>query len=221
MNKQCPRCNLNNSKTAKSCVKCLFDLKEVSTDKADKHKGKSLFARVFRRAVICFIVCLLAIAGFYFSLVFSAEPLTAEENESITRAIKVLEEKGFLEEVFYLNNLTVFRGSDNWLNASVPKENAYAATNYPLEIMTIYPDFFAYTRDDTERAAILLHEAKHLKGYDEPVAYEFVWKNKKQLGWTKENYRTSIIWIEIRKQTREYVPNLFVCDFNEYDDCTE
>jgi hypothetical protein len=70
--------------------------------------------------------------------------------------------------------VAVFRANDNWLNASVEKENAYAATNYPFEIVTIYPDFFRFTVDDTERAAILLHEAQHLKGKDEKESYEFV-----------------------------------------------
>lgn len=221
MNKKCPRCELNNSANAKTCVKCLFAFQEVSNEKRNKRKGKSTFAKILRRAIICLFVLILAIGGFYFSLVFSAEPLNSEQQASIEKAIGILEVKGFTKEVFYLRNLAVFRANDNWLNASVPKENAYAATNYPFEIMTIYPDFFTYTKDDLERAAILLHEAKHLEGFDEPIAYEFVWKNKKQLGWTAEAYRDSIVWIEVRKQTREIVPNLFVCDFNDFDDCTE
>ncbi len=221
MNKPCPRCHLKNSKNAKSCVKCLYYFREVSTANVNKHSSKTLFSTILRRAVICIFVCFFTIAGFYFSLIFSADSLESDQAASISRAISVLEEKGFTDEVFYLKRLTVFRASDNWLNASVAKENAYAATNYPFEIMTIYPDFFAYTTDDTERAAILLHEAKHLQGFDEQVAYEFVWKNKKQLGWTKENYRRSVVWTEVRKQTKEYSPNLFICDFNQFNDCTE
>jgi hypothetical protein len=87
--------------------------------------------------------------------------------------------------------------------------------------MTIYPDFFTYPVDETERAAILLHEAQHLKGADEKEAYEFVWKNRKRLGWTKEIYGNSVIWLNVRKQTREVAPELFVCPANEYADCTE
>lgn len=220
MTKQCPRCNLNNSKGAKSCVKCLFDLAEVSASNIGGSKRNPLMM-IIRRAVICLIVIILVIAGFYYSLVFSAKSLSSGEQETIDRAIEILDKKGFAGEVFYLRYLTVFRANDNWLNASVPKENAYAATNYPFEIMTIYPDYFTYTQDDTERAAILLHEAIHLRGLDEKAAYEFVWRNKKHLGWTKKNYGTSVAWREIRKQTREYVPNLFVCEFNDFNDCTE
>lgn len=221
MNKQCPRCSLNNSRNAKSCVKCLYDLKEFSTVQIKSGGQRSLFATILKRAVICLIVCVLAVAGFYFSLILSATPLNTEQQASVDKAISILEEKGFDKEAFYLRNLAVFRSNDHWLNASVEKENAYAATNYPLEIMTIYPDFFTYTDDDTERAAILLHEAKHLQGFDEPAAYDFVWKNRKRLGWTKEKYNSSMIWSEVRKQTREFSPNLFICDFNEFSDCTE
>ena len=115
----------------------------------------------------------------------------------------------------------MFRANDNWLNASVAKENAYAATNFPFEIMTLYSDFFTYPVDDTERAAILLHEAEHLKGKNEHDAYEFVWIHRKQLGWTKEVYKVSPVWRNVRRQTLENVPNLFVCGEKEFSDCTE
>ena len=78
-----------------------------------------------------------------------------------------------------------------------------------------------FPNDDTERAAILLHEAKHLQGADEKEAYQFVWENRKKLGWTKETHGNSLVWRNVRKQTKEVAPNLFVCDINEYGDCTE
>ena len=132
-----------------------------------------------------------------------------------------MNEKGFAREALILDNFTAFRSNDNWLNASVAKENAYAATNFPFEIMTLYSDFFTYPADDTERAAILLHEARHLFGENEKEAYEFVWRNRKQLGWTDDKYVNSVVWMNIRKQTKDNVPNLFVCDFKEFSDCTE
>ncbi|MGH9819264.1 MAG: hypothetical protein ACRD43_03765, partial [Pyrinomonadaceae bacterium] len=119
------------------------------------------------------------------------------------------------------NHLTAFHATDNWLNASVQKENAYAATNFPFEIITLYPDFFTLSIDYTERAAILLHEAKHLQGKDEKGAYEFVWKNRERLGWTSDRYHSSEIWQNVRKQTKDYSPFLFTCDFKEFGDCTE
>lgn len=139
----------------------------------------------------------------------------------MAKGIAVLEEKGFEREVFLLRYLTAYRSNDNWLNASTREENAYAATNFPFEIMTVYPEFFTQTIDDTERAAVLLHEAQHLKGADERQAYEFVWRNRARLGWTKAAYRNSLIWINVKKQTREFAPNLFACAWVEDGDCTE
>ncbi len=154
-------------------------------------------------------------------MIFTSSPLNSAERKNVVIALKILDEKVFAKEVFLLKYLTSFRSNDNWLNASTRLENAYAATNFPFEIMTIYPDFFNYTRDDMERAAILLHEAQHLKGADEKEAYEFVWRNRKQLGWTREKYGSSPVWRNVRKQTQEYTPNLFVCEGNELGDCTE
>jgi hypothetical protein len=173
-----------------------------------------------RRSAIFVLVCIATLAAFYASLLLSATPLSVKEQERVTAAIEIIEKRGFINEAYLLRDLASFRNNDNWLNASVPKESAFAATNYPFAIITLYPDFFAYPTDDVERAAILLHEARHLKGYDEEDAYEFVWRNRKYLGWTEENYGGSVVWQNIRGQTREYAPNLFVCNFNPYGDCT-
>jgi hypothetical protein len=159
--------------------------------------------------------------GFYLSLIGSAGSLSIEQKYVVRQAIAVLKERGFYDEVRLLNTFTVYRGTDNWLNASVAKENAYAATNFPFEIMTLYSDFFAYPQDDVERAAILLHESKHLAGADEHDAYEFVWKNRGQLGWTREAYGNSPVWQNVRRQTRETVPEMFICEAKDLGDCTE
>lgn len=214
MQKKCLECRLVNYPRTELCVRCGAKLPPAT-------HGRTLGQTIVRRAWICFAVCLIVIAGFYLSLIGSAKALTLEQKQSVARAIDVLRAKGFAEEVFLLEHLTAYRSEDNWLNASVPKENAYAATNFPFEIMTLYEDFFTYPRDDVERAAILLHEAKHLQGKDEHDAYEFVWKYRSQLGWTREHYRDSPVWHNTRNQTRELVSILFVCDFNEAGDCTE
>lgn len=220
MKKTCPSCELVNFPTAKTCKRCNFNLLTVSAESID---GKNPFykSKILRRVVVCIAVILFTLFGFYLSLIGSCERLTYQEKEIVNNAIAILDEKGFSGEVFLLNYLTAFRATDNWLNASVPKENAYAATNYPVEIMTIYPEFFTVTVDDTERAAILLHEAQHLKGADEKEAYKFVWENRKRIGWTKENHGSSVIWLNVRLQTKEYAPELFTCQDKVYSDCTE
>lgn len=217
MSKKCPTCRLVNFADAEKCARCEAVLADGPDEKPPVRKG----SKIVRRIVVCLVVVLCSVLGFYLSLIMSARRLGHAETIEVRKAIAILEEKGFSDEVFLLNYLTAFRAEDNWLNASVAKENAYAATNFPFEIMTIYPDFFTYPADDTERAAILLHESKHLQGRDEKEAYEFIWRNRKKLGWTKEKYAGSPVWQNVRRQTREYVPVLFNCEMNEFGDCTE
>ncbi len=199
---------------ASFCIRCKVDLS--ATNSNGRRKSGFLV-----RAVVCLLVCISVLLGFYLSLIASAKSLTLEQKNTVRNAIAVLKERGFSDEAMLLENLTVFRSEDNWLNASVAKENAYAATNFPFEIVTLYPDFFTYPVDDTERAAILLHETRHLRGKEEKDAYEFVWRNRKKLGWTKEKYSDSQVWVNVRQQTRDNAPNLFICDFNQSGDCTE
>ncbi len=183
--------------------------------------AKSMFSKVFTRISTLLLVCVAALAGFYASLIYSAAPLTVEEQNKVISAIELLEAQGFKDEVFLLRNIAAFRSNDNWLNASVEKENAYAATNFPFGIVTLYPDFFEQTSNNVERAAVLLHEAKHIHGDDEKAAYEFVWKNRKKLGWDGEQFSRSEIWQNVRRQTTEYSPNLFICELNIANDCTD
>jgi len=202
-----------------ACGRCGTDLSTPpSVDNADEPRKKTGF---LARVAVCAGVCLALLLGFYLSLVVSAKKLTIDEKVTVRRAVSVIQERGFHDEAMLLNTITAFRGTDNWLNASVAKENAYAATNFPFEIMTLYPDFFTYPVDDVERAAVLLHESKHLAGKNEHDAYAFVWKNRKQLGWTKERYANSPVWSNVRRQTQENVPELFVCEKHDFNDCTE
>ena len=216
MSNKCPNCRLANFPSAKVCGRCGAELTPITG-----RSQRSFITMLARRAGVLAIVCLIGLAGFYVSLVGSAERLTLDQKQSVTSAIGQLKSKGFSNEAFLLERLAAFRQNDNWLNASVPKENAFAATNFPFEIVTLYPDFFTYPSDDTERAAILLHEARHLASKDEHGAYEFVWKNRKQLGWTVDKYRDSPVWQNVRRQTRENVPELFTCEGREAADCTD
>lgn len=223
MKKRCPGCNLVNFASASECVRCGGSLNEVSTLGPIERpvERPSLLGTIVKRGLICVAATLFTIFGFYLSLIGSAERLHIEKKSQIFRSVDVLDRAGFSGEVFLLRYLTAYRANDNWLNASVEKENAYAATNFPFEIMTVYPDFFTLPSDDVERAAILLHEAQHLKGADEREAYKYVWKNRKRIGWTRQAYGGSVVWRNVRKQTRELVPELFTCEQNDFADCTE
>ncbi len=221
MSKRCPKCRLINFPENEACARCEALLVEVASLAKSTLPKRSFFSKIIKRTIIFAVVSLSTIFVFYLSMIFTSQPLGAEESQKIRNAIAVLDEKGFSREAFLLTYLTSFRSNDHWLNASVEKENAYAATNFPFEIMTIYPDFFEFSIDDVERAAMLLHEAKHLEGMDEKSAYEYVWKNRKTLGWTDEIYGNSAVWENVRKQTKEFAPELFVCKFNDFADCTQ
>ena len=218
MNRKCYQCGLANYKTAQNCVRCGSDLGESENISSNR---SFLNSPLIRRAAVCTLVIVATVGGFYASLVFTADSLDRNQRRTVEAAIAHLERSGFTHEAFLLRHVTVFRSNDNWLNASVEKENAYAATNFPFEIVTLYPDFFRFTVDDTERAAILLHEARHLQGEDEKESYEFVWKNRESIGWVSDPYSKSVIWRETRKLTKEYVPTMFDCGTNAYGDCTE
>ena len=218
MNLKCPRCGLINYLTAQTCIRCGSAVRERENISSNPGFLKPSLAK---RAAVCLMVLIAVLLGFYVSLVVSADRLGRDEHRSVAAAIRHLEQRGFASETFLLKHFAVFRANDNWLNASVEKESAYAATNFPFEILTLYPDFFTYPVDDIERAAVLLHEAKHLQGKNEKDAYEFVWKNRKKLGWTADTYHGSLVWRETRKLTKEYSPQLFVCDVNDFGDCTE
>jgi len=167
------------------------------------------------------LISMAAISVLYSSLVAFSLPLAPHEMESVENAIRILETRGFDREVFLLRHMAIFRDSDNWLNGSIPKEASYAATNFPVQIITLYPDFYTKAQDDTERAMILLHEARHLQGDSESDAYAFVWKNREQLGWTQLSHGTTPTYVTIHDQTRENAPELFTCTTRVWNDCTE
>ena len=163
----------------------------------------------------------LALAAFHLSLVSSALPPSPEDRVVVDRAIDILDAKGFRTEALLLRHGAIFRETDNWLNAVARKETAFAATNFPFGIVTLYRDFYSRATDDTERAVILLHEAQHLMGKDEAAAYEYVWRHRRALGWTQLAYGTTPAFVTIEQQTRENAPALFDCPSNLWSDCTE
>jgi hypothetical protein len=178
----------------------------------------SQFLRVLPRTAMLTAFVLII---FYFSLITTSQPVKPQEMEIIDRAINVLEEKGFDREVFLLRRMTTFRRSDNWLNKLTISEDAYAATNRPFPIITIYSDFYDKAQDDTERAMILLHEAQHIQNKDEQAAYAYVWRNRKKLGWTILSHGLTPTFIATEVQTREFAPKVFTCPEKMWSDCTE
>ena len=183
----------------------------------DTNPDTSAFATVLSSA----LAALLALAAFHLSLVATSTPLSADESRAVDRAIDLLDERGFTTDVFLLRHTATFSSTDNWLNLLTQKENAFAATNLPFQIITLYPDFYTRANDDTERAMILLHEAQHLEAKDEKAAYSYVWRNRERLGWTQLTHGTTATYVTIEQQTREHAPELFRCTDKVWNDCTE
>ncbi len=217
MTKKCPNCRLVNYAEANQCVRCNEEISDGSRVVSAKPRRPSIGLRI----AVCLGLCVVSLTIFYFSLVASSRSLSIQQRQMVDEAVALVKAKGFDSEAMFLERFSVYRSSDNWLNSLTPKENAFAATNFPFLIMTLYPDFFTYPADDVERAAILLHEARHLRGGDEMDAYKFVWQNRTKLGWTKDKYANSPVWKNVRRQTREYAPEIFGCPDKEFDDCTE
>ncbi|HYP54671.1 MAG TPA: hypothetical protein VEQ42_14070 [Pyrinomonadaceae bacterium] len=180
-------------------------------------RGRSLF----RRALAVCVATALLLVVFYVSLLESAEPLGFEQRRSVERAVARIEQAGFGRDAFFLRRLASFRATDNWWNRTFGHQDAYAATNFPFEIVTLYPDFFDITTDDTERAAVLLHEARHLGGAGEEEAFESVWRDKDKLGWTRAAYGSTPVFLNVQEFTLRHAPRLFACGPERRADCTE
>jgi hypothetical protein len=104
------------------------------------------------------------------SLLFTSDAIAAEQRQVVMQSISLLDRSGFSREVMMLRHFANYRATDNRWNLYLGHPDAYAATNFPLGVVTLYPTFFTAAMDDIERAAILLHEAQHLLGAGEQAA---------------------------------------------------
>lgn len=202
---------------ATQCKRCGVFFDHASEATAEPAGGRSLRVRA------AFVVGAVAlfIFGSYLSLRATSDAADFEQRQIIGRAIEVLEREGFGGRAFVLRRLVSYRTSDSWWNRWVGHQDAYAATNFPFGVVTLYPDFFNVPVDDTERAVILLHESYHLAGANEERAFAEVWREKKNLGWTGERYGRTRLWRNVREFTQRYAPQHFRCGLTETEDCFE
>jgi hypothetical protein len=187
----------------------------------DEHEGEGPRGKrsLFKRAAVVLGVTLFLLFIFYVSLLNTSEPVTFEQKQTIERAVSTLERGGFGNEAFVLRHLVSYRTTDNWWNRWIGHTDAYAATNFPFEIITLYPQFFKDPVDDVERATILLHESYHLKGSGEETALRETWLDKRRLGWTVDKYGETKVWRSTRELTATYVPQFFQCGDDGRTDC--
>jgi hypothetical protein len=217
---KCARCGVVNAASDSVCRRCGAELdpEPVAVQATDEAPAKTY--RSFLKRVGWIIgATTIILAMFYLSLLFSSNGLQPAQHDQVQRSISILEQKGFTTEAFVLRRLASFRRSDNWLNAYVGHRDAYAATNFPFEVVTLYDDFFTLPIDDMERAAVLLHEARHLLGDNEEEALELTWKNKRQLGWTEDKYGQTRVWDATEDLTRPRFGYMFSCGADGQTDC--
>jgi hypothetical protein len=224
--KKCPQCGLVNPATDENCRRCRFSLADIEAasisaessapDAQPRKKKKAAF-----RIGWILSTTLILLFGAYMSLLLTSEDLPFEKRQTVSAAISVLEQKGFSRQAFVLKHLVRYRATDNWWNGYVGHHAAYAATNFPFEVVTLYPEFFETAVDDTERAAILLHESHHLFGSGEDAALEGTWRAKSRLGWTAAKYGTTKVFANTRDLTLLGVPKLFACGNDGHSDCTQ
>jgi len=214
MSLKCPQCGITNFAGGSACRRCgevLFAVRPVAV--AIRAYEPSMLRRLGGIAAAVFVV----LFGWWVSLFATSEALEPDQQLIVYRAVDLLEERGFSKEVFALRNVARFRATDNWWNLYNGHYQAYAATNFPFEIVTIYPWFFDLPKDDVERAVILLHEAQHLMGADEEKALRRVWAVKDRLDWTAETYGRSKVWKNTREWTQASAPEMFTCTQVEID----
>lgn len=230
MNKKCQNCNLVNFQTSDTCRRCGAFLTSASvryetrqaiqTEPDLEAKLNSSVIWFFKRFLTALMVTIILLFIAYFSMLLSAARLERDQQAQVDEAIKIIEARGFEREAFLLR-WSAFRSNDNWFNALTGHADAYAATNFPFQIVTLYDHFFSQTADATERASILLHEAQHLRGAGEAQAYEYVWRNREKLNWTRNNYQNTKVYRNVLSSTKQFAPQLFRCEWNSDGDCTQ
>jgi len=222
--RKCAGCGLVNAASDTLCRRCGSPLddaapveQQIDPNAPDKPAPKK--RSLLKRLTWIVGATLISLLIFYLSLLMTSDGLQADQREAAQKAIAVLEQRGFGREVFVLKHLTVFRSTDNWWNRYIGHRDAYAATNFPFEVVTLYPEFFSVPVDDNERAAVLLHEASHLWGGGEEEALGFAWRNKQRLGWTADRYRQTRLWNATEQLTKAQFPYMFNCGADGQSDC--
>jgi hypothetical protein len=207
-----------NASTDETCRRCGETLNldgEPLIEEVVVEKRRSLLKRATWIAGTTLLLLFVA----YMSMLLTSDDLPFEQHQIVDRAITVVESKGFSKQTFLLKRLVRYRATDSWWNRYLGHRDAYAATNFPFEIVTLYPEFFEATTDDLERAAILLHEAEHLLGAGEEKALEATWRNKGKLGWVEANYGQTRVWNNTKELTQRQLPDLFTCGPDGKSDC--
>lgn len=219
-NKKCGSCELVNFSTDETCRRCGASLIETESEIHGAQVDGKATKRTLKERLL-WIAGMTATILFisYVSLLLTSDRLPFERKQEVERAIAIIDRSGFSKEAFFLRHVVNYRATDNWWNIEIGHHDAYAATNFPFEIVTLYPEFFTDSVDDTERAAMLLHESHHLFGSGEAATLESAGREKGRIGWTAEKYSQTKVWDNTKRLTLNFVPTLFQCGAEGRGDC--
>ena len=221
--KKCANCGLVNSGADENCRRCGSSLGDdepiVSASPEPDSTTEPPKRGLLKRLGWIVSATLVILIVWYVSLLLSSNGLQPDQRSKVDAAIALLQQHRFDRETFALKYLTAFRSTDSWWNRYIGHRDAYAATNFPFEVVTLYPEFFEVPVDDCERAAVLLHEARHLLGDNEEAALRSTWQRKKALGWTEDRYKQTRVWDATERLTRAQFPYMFQCGINGQSDC--
>ena len=223
LRRKCGHCGLVNAAADELCRRCGTALANnetaeplpASAEVATTAKKRGFLKRLTWVLGATSIILVI----WYASLLITSDGLQPDERQKVEAAIGLLQQHGLNPEAFVLKHLTMFRRTDNWWNRYIGHRDAYAATNFPFEIVTLYPEFFDVPVDDCERAAVLLHEGRHLLGDGEEAALRSTWQNKRRLGWTVDRYKQTRVWDATERLTKAQFPYMFQCGANGQTDC--
>jgi len=219
--RKCASCGLVNFAANETCRRCGAGLTADEPFDAPSPAASTIARDRGRKLLWLLAVTMALIFLWSRSLLFTSEPIDASQRQLVLQAIAQLEHAGFSREVVVLRHFANYRSTDNWWNEYLGHRDAYAATNFPLGIVTLYRPFFAVAVDDTERAAVLLHEAQHLWGAGEDAALERVWRDKQRLGWTADKYGATRAFTNTSEWTAAALPTLFQCGADRHSDCIQ
>jgi len=221
--RKCVNCGLINVAADEQCRRCgallADDASPVTEGLEVEPVARPRRRGLLKRLVWIISATLIVLIVWYLSLLMTSDRLQPDQHIKIDVAIALIEQSGFTREGFVLRHATMFRSTDNWWNRWLGHRDAYAATNFPFEIVTLYPEFFKDPIDDRERAAVLLHEARHLLGDGEEAALRSTWMSKQRLGWTADKYKQTKVWDATERLTRAQFPYLFQCGSDGKSDC--
>jgi hypothetical protein len=220
--RKCPVCGLVNVAANEECRRCgavLPPVGPVRIVEAEPAVQPSRAGGIGRRLLWLAGVTVVLVFLWSRSLLLTSDAIDGRQQQIVLQAVTLLERSGFSREVLVLRHFANYRATDNWWNLYLGHPGAYAATNFPLGVVTLYPAFFTTAVDDTERAAILLHEAQHLWGSGEEAALDRVWRNKQRLGWTADQYGQTRVWRNTREWTVAALPALFQCGADHQSEC--